>query len=448
MKFSVLVRWFWVLIISLNAHVALGVERFPPPEFEPGYQIPIPTTPAPRVQLLEWLDVAVLFVALSLSTYFVLKKRSRKWILGLGLLSLLYFGFYRKGCVCAIGSIQDVTLGVFDSGYKLPVAIAAFFLLPIVFALFFGRSFCGSVCPQGAIQDLVLLKPIHLWPWLERTLRVIPSIYLGAAIVFAATGSAFIICEWDPFIALFRRSGSTGMLALGALFLVVGAFIGRPYCRFFCPYGVILGWASRFSKWRVTLSPNDCIQCALCDTACPYGAIDQPAHPEANPSARKRRLAIALILLPVLVSLGYWIGSQLTVPFSKVHPTVRLAERVAAEDAKKVTGTTEESDAFRATGKPVKELNAQALKIRDQFSIGTPLFGAFLGLVFAARLLSLALASPNKIYEPHQGNCVSCGRCYKFCPREMARVRKLTQRPPNAPAKTPATPSPTASKTA
>jgi ferredoxin len=435
MKFLATLRWLFLLLLALNIPSALGVERFPPPEFEPSYKLPVTTLPAPRAQFMEWMDVAVLFAALSLSTYFVLKKRSRRWILALGIVSLLYFGFYRKGCVCAIGSIQDVALGIFDNGYQLPVAIAAFFFLPIAFALFFGRSFCGSVCPQGAIQDLFLIKPIQIWPWLERTLRVIPVVYLGTAILFAATGSAFIICEWDPFIALFRRTGTAGMLTLGAGFLILGAFIGRPYCRFLCPYGVILSWVARFSKWRVTLSPIDCIQCALCDVACPYGAIDDPAHPEPNPSSAKRRLTVALVLLPVLVALGYWIGTQLTVPFSKMHPTVRLAERVLAEDTKKVSGTTEESTAFRATGKPVDELKTQAMQIRHRFAIGSPILGAFLGLVFAAKILSLAIAKPNKIYEPDQSNCVSCGRCYKFCPRELSRVRKLTsQRSPSKPA--------------
>ena len=122
----------------------------------------------------------------------------------------------------------------------MPLTIVAFFLLPIVFALFFGRSFCGAVCPQGVIQDLVLLKPIKVWPWLEATLRLVPAIYLGAAVLFAATGSAFIICEWDPFMALFRRSGSTTMLGLGAGFLLLGIFVGTPYCRFLCPYGAFL----------------------------------------------------------------------------------------------------------------------------------------------------------------------------------------------------------------
>ena len=416
-----------------------GVERFPPPEFEPGYVMPTTTLPVPRAELLEWVDVAVLLAALSLSTWFVLKKRSRKWILALGIVSLLYFGFYRKGCVCAIGSIQDVTLAVFDNGYAVPFAIVAFFLLPILFALFFGRTFCAAVCPQGAIQDLVLIKPLKIWPWLESALRLIPAIYLGAAVLFAATGSAFIICEWDPFVALFRRNGSASMLGLGAAFLLVGMFIGRPYCRFLCPYGAILSWVSRFSKWFVTLSPNDCIQCALCDEACPYGAIADPAESKAIESTTRVKWIPMTALMLLLIALGGWLGNRMTVPLSRVHPTVSLAERLASEDAGQVKGTTDASQACRQTGRAVSEVVAEALKIRAQFTLGSTLFGAFIGLIIGAKLLALSIAQPRTVYEPDQANCVSCGRCYKFCPKELARVKKLGRKPapPTAPGPTP-----------
>lgn len=412
--------------ISLSA---LGVERFPPPEFEPDYRMPVTTFPSPRATWLEWMDVAVLFATLCASTWFVMKSRSRRWIMGLGIFSLLYFGFYRQGCVCAIGSIQDVTLAVFNNGYSVPLNIVAFFLLPIVFALFFGRSFCGSVCPQGAIQDLVLIKPIKIWPWLEQALRLGPFIYLGAAVLFAATGTAFIICEWDPFIGLFRLTGRATMLALGAAFLVIGMFFGRPYCRFFCPYGAILGVVSRFSKWKVTLTPNDCIQCALCEEACPYGAIAEPAQDAPNPAARKSRLIVALILLPVLTAVGYGFGGGLAVPFSKIHPVVRLAERVGGEDSGKLAGKVDESEAFRLTGRPVSELNSEALKIRSEFELGGKLFGAFLGLVFGAKLIGLSVKRAATIYDPDDADCVSCGRCYKYCPKELARVKKLAKKP-------------------
>ena len=252
-----------VVVLLALPGAALGLQRFPPPQFRSGHELPVTTQPPPRADVYEYLDVMVLLAALSLASYLALKKRSRRGLLALGIFSLLYFGFWRKGCVCAIGAIQNVTLALFDHGYTVPIAAVAFFMLPLVFTLFFGRTFCASVCPLGAIQDVVLLRPVKVPSWTEHGLRMFAYLYLGLAVFFAATGSAFIICEYDPFVAFFRRSGSLSMLMLGASFLVIGVFVGRPYCRYLCPYGVILGWISRASRWHVTITPGECIKCRL-----------------------------------------------------------------------------------------------------------------------------------------------------------------------------------------
>ncbi|MCX7826300.1 MAG: 4Fe-4S binding protein [Verrucomicrobiae bacterium] len=417
-----------VCVALLGAPAAsFGIERFPPPEFESGYKMPPTTAPAPRAEWLGWLDVAVLAGALALASYLALKKRSRDGILALGVFSLLYFGFYRKGCVCAIGSIQDVTLALFNGNYAVPLTVVAFFLLPILFTLFFGRAFCGAVCPMGAFQDLMALRPVKVPSWLEHALSVVPFVYLGLAVLFAATGSAFIICQWDPFVALYRRSGSAGMLALGAAFLIVGVFVGRPYCRFLCPYGAVLNLVSRFSKWNVELSPDDCNRCHICDVACPYGAIAEPAAGAGAGPAPKHwmRLAALALVLPLLVAGGAWLGHRLSVPFSRMHFTVSLAERIAAEDAGKVRGETEESQAFRQTGKPTEELYSDALRVRGWFATGGWWFGAFVGLVLGAKLISLWRPQRRLIYEPDPARCVACGRCYVYCPKELVRLKRL-----------------------
>ncbi|UCF17840.1 MAG: 4Fe-4S binding protein [Phycisphaerales bacterium] len=405
-----------------------GLERFPPPDFvETDHVMPTPTTPHPRQDIYEYIDAAVLLAALGLASYLVLKKRSRRAVFVLMLFSLFYFGFLREGCVCPIGATQNVVLTIFDKEYAIPLVVLAFFLLPLLFTLFFGRTFCAGVCPLGAVQDLVLLRPVKVPRWAESALRLLAYIYLGAAVLFAATGSAFLICRYDPFVSIFRLTGGLNILVLGACFLLIGVFVGRPYCRFLCPYGVILRQLSRISKWRVTITPDECVHCKLCEEACPFGAIREPATewPAQDYKKAKKRLAFLIIIVPVLMIAGGWMTSGIRHVTARMHETVRLAERIYAEEIGQVTETTDASAAFRATGQPIQELYNEAQQIRAQFGIGGWILGAFVGFVVGVKLIGLSVWRQRVDYEASRASCLACGRCYKYCPREHVRLEKL-----------------------
>jgi len=412
-----------VAVCLAGPTATFAAERFPPPDFSPGYQMKETRVPAPASPLGEYADLAVLVAALSASSYLALRARSRRGLLLLTIFSVAYFGFWRKGCVCPIGAIQNVALALFQPGYAIPVTIAAFFILPLAFTLFFGRTFCGAVCPLGAVQDLVLVRAVNVPRWLEHGLRLGAYAYLGLAVLFAATASAFVICEYDPFVAFFRLSGSSGMLLLGAGFIALGMVIGRPYCRFLCPYGVLLGMASRLSRWRVTITPDSCVRCRLCEDECPFGAIEVPrASKRAAP--KLNMVAGLFALVPVLAGLGGLLGAQASGALAQMNATVRLSERIFLEDSKRVEGTTESSAAYRGTGKAPLELHAEALSVRSRFRLGSSVLGAFLGLVVGIKLLQAVLPRRGDDYEVHRSACLACGRCFFYCPQEHERLKK------------------------
>jgi polyferredoxin len=460
-----------VALLAALAAPAWG-QRRDPPTFETDYTPP-PTfarpEPRPWSTVMEYVDFIVLAAALGLGAFFALKARSRAGVAAVMVFSLLYFGFYRMGCLCPIGSIQNVAealsgeihvsldgqkiiaackglkptaqqraeglteweflmrlpgsieasareefrkrLGSFEcksitdtgdefsltlrkcrwnsalleevSGVELPAPapgapalkvgdiwrcetrvgaipwlVIAIFVLPLTFALFFGRIFCGSVCPLGAVQDVVLIRPLRLPIWLERPLRVLAAGYLAFAVLLAATGSIYLICAYDPFVSLFRIvpigkflrwgqqwagfgseagrivgnvAGRWELLVLPASFIVISMFVGRPYCRFLCPYGVLLRPLSRLSWRHASITPDECVRCRLCENACPFNAIDKPARPHRPAGWDRKRLVVVIAIVPVLIASGAWGGRQLAGALAKAHLKVRLKDRLTVE---------------------------------------------------------------------------------------------------------------------
>ncbi len=313
--------------------VLFAQDRFPRPEFESGYEYPANQMPLQRAQWLEYFDVAVLIAALSLSAWLALKKRSRQGLIWMSVFSLAYFGFYREGCICSVGSVQNVALALFNKEYTIPLTALLFFMIPLIFALAFGRVFCAGVCPLGAIQELTGFKPVKLPKAVESVMAAIPFIYLALAVLFAATKSQFIICRYDPFVGIFRLDAPYTMIIFGALLLMAGIFINRPYCRYLCPYGVLLNIFSRFAGKHLTITPAECTKCRLCEDSCPYDAI-LPSDKAVNidePVRSRKKFIIYLMLIPVFAAAGALIFYNLAPVLSRVNNDVSLAREIRAE---------------------------------------------------------------------------------------------------------------------
>ncbi len=274
-----------LILTSVRSAPAQAIQYERPVEAAPqekdiggGYVTPEVQKPRPRDYWLQVLDVVLLAAAMGISVWIVVGRRSRKGLVALSIGCLAYFGFYREGCVCPVGSIQNVVVSLTDPNYSIPIVVTATFFLPLVVAVFFGRAFCGGVCALGAIQELVVVKPIQAPRRLDQALGLLKYAYLGLALWFAvqpALTRDFLICRFDPFVGFFRRTGFPHMLMIGGGFLLAGMFLGRPYCRYLCPYGALLAWCSRLARWGVTVTPSKELECGLCTESCPYAAIEQ-----------------------------------------------------------------------------------------------------------------------------------------------------------------------------
>jgi NosR/NirI family transcriptional regulator, nitrous oxide reductase regulator len=411
---------YFILIILFIWHsILFAQERFPRPEFESGYTFPSNQLLNQRGPVWEYVDVAVLIATLLVTSWLALKRRSRQGLLWTSIFTLAYFGFYRQGCICSVGSIQNVALSLFNSGYAIPVTALLFFIIPLVFALLSGRVFCSGVCPLGAIQEVTGFRQVKVPKRIESILTTIPFIYLGLSILFAATGSQFLICRYDPFVGIFRIDAPFAMIIFGSLLLVAGIFVNRPYCRYLCPYGVMLGFFSRFSVKHLSITPAECRVCRLCETVCPYDAIlaaDKVTKEPEVPVAEGKRKYLYMLLIPVLAIAGAVIFSNLAPSLSVVNKKVSLAKEVRLEKEKGIKAVSKEALAYMESGKSEEELYKEEALVLTRFIKGSPWVGLFLGLSLGIGLYSSMIRERRTEYEPDRGRCVSCGKCFKYCP--------------------------------
>lgn len=409
----------WLLFAGMQAQ-----NRFPKPDFESGYQYPELHYALPNETLWVILDIFLLIVLMGVVTWAVFRNRTRKPILLVSVISVAYFGFFRSGCVCSIGSIQNISLALVDPGYQLPLSVLLFFLLPIVFAFFFGRVFCAGVCPFGALQELVNIKNYRISRAVTTTLEVIPWLYLIFAVFYAVTRSSFIICRFDPFIGIFRLGGDIGLLLFGALLLVMSVFTGRPFCRFLCPYGALLSLFSSVSIWRIRLTGKECINCELCHNACPVDAIKPPYSNKVKESRQQgvRRLVIYFLILPLMTVAGAVLLRTASADLSRANKDVHLYDLVMQQEADPQDELSLELEAFYGQGRTLDDLTEKYQKVQADFAFYATIAGALIGLVLGLTLINLSVKRTRKQYRIDPAACVACGKCFSYCPQNKNGV--------------------------
>ncbi|MCL2041104.1 MAG: 4Fe-4S binding protein [Bacteroidales bacterium] len=397
----------------------LTQNRFPKPDFESGYVYPEQHYITPNEALWSYIDVAVLALLMGFVAWAVVRKQVRLPVILTSVASVAYFGFFRNGCVCSIGAVQNVALALTSDAYSIPLYVVLLFLLPIVFALFFGRVFCAGVCPFGALQELVNVKNYKLSKAVTRVLGIFPWIYLGFAVLFAVTNSRFIICRFDPFVGIFRLGGELPLILFGVLLLIFSVFTGRPFCRFLCPYGAILSLFAKISFWQVKITKKECINCQLCHNACPADAIHPPYDnkvKESRPTGVNRILRY-MVILPLAMAVGATVMYMLSDNFSKVNNDVQLYDMVIQNETQPQETQSLELQAFYGQGGTAEKLETHVAAIKKEFRLWSGTVGAFIGLVIGLTLITLSTKRTRQQYEVDGAHCVACGRCFTYCPQ-------------------------------
>jgi ferredoxin len=106
----------------------------------------------------------------------------------------------------------------------------------------------------------------------DRILRYLRyGVLAWVAYMTAATGQ-LVFADIDPYFTLFNLwSDEIAVGGIVALLVVVvlSLFVERPFCKYACPYGAVLGITNLFRVFSIRRNTTTCIDCGVCDRSCP-----------------------------------------------------------------------------------------------------------------------------------------------------------------------------------
>jgi polyferredoxin len=185
--------------------------------------------------------------------------------------------------LCPFGGVvtiyQYTAVGTFVQ--KIHESAFILMILGFLLAVLFGPVFCGWVCPFGTFQEWLgkVGKKIfkrrynHFVPIrLDKVLRYARYLVLVWVIYMTAATGKLIFADYDPYFALFNFWSSElaigGVALLGAT-MIGSLFVERPWCKYACPYGAILGVSNFFRVFRIRRKETTCKLDGACDITCP-----------------------------------------------------------------------------------------------------------------------------------------------------------------------------------
>lgn len=189
--------------------------------------------------------------------------------------------------LCPYGGLESLYSLVFSGTLlkKIFPGTMLLLFLTVLLALLFRRSFCGWICPFGAIQEFfgwigrklfgkkleMVNKPT------DKGLRLIKYGVLPLTAVAAWFTGELWMSPYDPWAAyahIFEGLPSLlGEYPVGTFLLAVtiigSLFYDRFFCKYLCPMGAFLAIISKASPHSIKRDNNVCIHCNACTRACP-----------------------------------------------------------------------------------------------------------------------------------------------------------------------------------
>lgn len=186
-----------------------------------------------------------------------------------------------------IGALMSLKLwfatGMFDPIHPAGLVI---FGAALVMSLLLKKSFCGWVCPVGALSEQVYRlgekifgRNFRIHKYIDYPLRSLKYVLLALfiyIIIFRMPVQGILGFMHTPYwkiadvkmLLFFTEMTRLTAIVLGVLFALSLVF-RNFWCRYLCPYGALTGLLSYLSPAKITRTEDACIHCHACSKHCP-----------------------------------------------------------------------------------------------------------------------------------------------------------------------------------
>jgi transcriptional regulator of nitric oxide reductase len=216
-------------------------------------------------------------------------RNLRRFRTGYLLFTLCFIGWYAQGQL----SIVNLTalIQALVAGHSLvfflydPMTVALWVFAFVTFFIWGRGTFCGWLCPFGALQELVSqISKLLRVPQIRLSLRtdahlkrikyVVLAIVLSSAVVSVPWTDRLV--EVEPFktsiTLLFDRHWP--FVAWAAGMLLLSAVVYKGFCRYLCPLGAGVALLGRFRRFDWLARRSECGKpCQRCQHDCAYQSI-------------------------------------------------------------------------------------------------------------------------------------------------------------------------------
>lgn len=170
-----------------------------------------------------------------------------------------------------------IVIGIYSGEHilsgKLIYILLGAGIFMLSFFIFFGRIFCGFLCPLGFFQDVIwkVTEKLHLTKFSRnekfmKFINIINRIFLIFFICGMVTLTGILIFSREIFSKI--RISIAVPIIIVVFMITLNLFARRFFCNV-CPIGSFIGLFKKFNLVKLEKNCDSCTMCGACYEACP-----------------------------------------------------------------------------------------------------------------------------------------------------------------------------------